>query len=65
MDPEEILDRLGAKWSPDFEAYAAGEIDASQVRCVLCERAPCSCPEFGTAEYLKLIDRRHGRAGGA
>lgn len=48
--------------SPDFDAYASGELGISQVRCVLCTHAPCSCPEFGRPEYFALIDKRHGRA---
>ena len=48
-------------WSPDFDAYAAGEINASQVTCVLCLHSPCDCPAFGTPEYFALIDARHGR----
>lgn len=47
--------------SPDLGAYAAGEIDASQVRCVLCAHAPCDCPPFGSPEYVANIDRLHGR----
>jgi hypothetical protein len=64
-DPKGTADALGAIWSPDVEAYAAGQLDASQVRCALCTHAPCDCPEFGTPEYFALIDRRHGRTGGA
>jgi hypothetical protein len=60
-DPTEAVEQLGAIWSPDFDAYAAGRLDVSQVRCVLCEQAPCNCPEFGTPEYLALVKRRHGR----
>lgn len=60
--PEEIDRGLSVKWSPDFDAYASGEIELSAVRCVLCEEAPCACPEFGTPEYFALIDRRHGRS---
>jgi len=60
-DPRRLLDQLGAAWSPDFGAYASGQIDASQVRCVLCGQAPCDCPPFGTPEYLALVDRVHGR----
>jgi hypothetical protein len=59
--PERALKRLGAIWSPDFGAYASGQLDASRVRCVLCEHAPCDCPPFGTAEYFALMDARHGR----
>lgn len=58
-DPKQILDDLAAKWSPDFDAYASGQIGASQVRCVLCTHAPCDCPPFGSDEYFALIDRRH------
>jgi len=60
MDPLEILDALGAAWSPDFDAYASGEMDASLLRCVLCRKAPCDCPPFGTPEYFALIDALHG-----
>jgi hypothetical protein len=42
-DPIEILAALGARVSPDLGAYASGEIDASQVRCVACGIAPCRC----------------------
>ena len=64
IDPEKILSELGALWSPDFDAYASGKLDASQVRCVLCLHCPCDCPPFGTDEYFALIDRRHGRKRG-
>ena len=65
-NPRKVLDRLGAVWSPDFDAYASGQLDASQIRCVLCGRAPCDCPPFGTPEYFALIDAPHGRdRGGA
>lgn len=60
-EPREILDQLGAAWSPDFDDYAAGRIDISAVRCVLCQTSPCECPPFGTPEYLELIQRRHGK----
>lgn len=42
-DPKAILDQLGARWSPDLDAYASGALDLSQVRCVLCGHAPCTC----------------------
>jgi hypothetical protein len=62
----EALRQLGAIWSPDFGDYASGQLDASAVRCVLCEHAPCTCPPFGTPEYLALAGARHGRnRGGA
>ena len=41
--PRQILDELGAVWSPDFDAYASGKLPISQVRCVLCGHAPCTC----------------------
>lgn len=59
--PVEMVNELGAIWSPDFDAYASGELDASQVRCALCETAPCSCPPFGTPEYIALVNKRHNR----
>ena len=39
----EILDQLGARFSPDFDAYASGQLPASRVRCVLCGKCPCKC----------------------
>lgn len=60
--PRAALEQLGALWSPDFDAYARGELDAAAVRCVLCLQAPCVCPPFGSPEYLALADQRHGRA---
>lgn len=59
--PGEMLEQLGAVWSPDFDAYASGQLDLSRVRCALCKLAPCKCPEFGSDEYFALIDRVHGR----
>ena len=66
-DPVTALNALGAVWSPDFGAYASGQLDASQIRCVLCGHAPCDCPPFGTAAYFALIDRppRPHRGGNA
>jgi ADP-ribose pyrophosphatase len=63
-DPAAVLDALGAVWSPDFDGYASGQIDASAVRCVLCAKAPCACPPFGTPEYFALVDRLHGHTAG-
>lgn len=63
-DPAAVLAALGAVWSPDFGAYARGQLDASAVRCVLCGQAPCDCPPFGTPGYLALVDRLHGRTRG-
>jgi hypothetical protein len=63
LDPREILDQLGAVWSPDFDAYASGELPADRVRCALCQHVPCDCPPFGSPEYFALIDQRHGRRG--
>jgi hypothetical protein len=61
MDPLEALNALGAVWSPDFDAYASGELDASQVRCALCTHCPCDCPPFGSDRYFALLDKVHGR----
>jgi len=63
-DPAAALAALGAVWSPDFDAYASDQLDASAVRCVLCGHAPCDCPPVGTPEYFTLVDRLHGRTGG-
>src|SRR5216683_224804 len=51
-DPVDALNRLGAIWSPGFDAYASGQLDASRVRCALCLPAvrhprvlrPARCP---------------------
>lgn len=59
-EPTEVLEALGAQWSPDFDAYAAGRLNAAAIRCVLCGHAPCDCPEFGTPEYLALVKQLHG-----
>ena len=66
-DPAGVLDALGAVWSPDFDAYASGQLDASRIRCVLCQHVPCDCQPFGTPEYFALMDARLGRVrrGGA
>ena len=61
--PAGALAALGAVWSPDFDAYASGQLPAGQVRCALCLHRPCDCPEFGTPAYFALIDARHGRGG--
>ena len=60
MDAKEQLDKLGAKWSPDLDSYAAGEQGNRPLRCALCANAPCQCPPFGSEEYMALIDKRHG-----
>ena len=54
IDPVAALDQLGAKWSPDFDAYASGQLDISQVRCVLCGQAPCAC-QHCTAVYVSYL----------
>ncbi len=62
MNPSDALARLGAVWSPSFDDYATGRIDASQVHCLMCD-GPCGPdhPEFGTPEYMAAVDRIHGR----
>jgi hypothetical protein len=60
-DPQQALAALGAIWSDDFDAYASGQLDLSQVHCALCMCAPCRCPAFGTPAYFALLDARHGR----
>ncbi len=65
MNPSDALDDLGAVWSPDFDAYATGRIDASQAACLMCQQAPCGspnpCPPFGSPEYMARLDQIHGR----
>jgi len=58
-----IVNRLGARWSPDFGSYASSQLDISQVRCALCEMAPCQCPPFMSDEYVALVKRLHGLDG--
>ncbi|MBN1172720.1 MAG: hypothetical protein JXA67_11150 [Micromonosporaceae bacterium] len=60
-DPVNLLNQLGAQWSPDMGAYLAGDIELADMRCALCGGKPCQCPPFGTSEYFALIDRVHGR----
>lgn len=52
---------------PDqFDRYAAGEIGAWEITCVLCSHpGSCICPPFGSPAYLELIDARHGKSRGA
>lgn len=58
-----VVNRLGANWSPDLDAYASGRLDITQVRCALCQFAPCQCPPFMSAEYVALIKCVHGLDG--
>jgi hypothetical protein len=44
-DPLAVLEQLGARWSPDLDAYLNGERDPAKLRCVLCTKAPCECRE--------------------
>jgi hypothetical protein len=53
-DPVGALLALGAKISPDLDAYASGRLDISQVRCVLCGVAPCQCRQCA-APYLRYL----------
>ena len=63
-DPRAILDQLGAKFSPDLDAYASGKLPVSGIRCLMCETAPCNCQArglvFGSAAYFARIDEMHG-----
>ncbi len=61
LDPVAAINTLDSVWSPDLDAYATGHLDAAQIRCALCQHAPCDCPEFGTPEYLALVKARHHR----
>lgn len=42
-DPMATLRALGARITPDLDAYASGRLPLSRVRCVLCGLAPCQC----------------------
>ena len=51
-DPMGALRALGARVSPDLDAYASGRLPLSRVRCVLCGVAPCQCRQC-EAPYLR------------
>jgi hypothetical protein len=59
-DPVDMLRSLGARFSPDLDAYASGQIEAHQVRCVLCRKAPCAC-QFCPASYENRFHELSGR----
>lgn len=61
IDAVRFLRACDAIFAPNFDMYAGGMIDLSKLICALCRKNPCGCPEFGSAEYLALIDERHGR----
>ncbi len=64
MNADDNPDRLVAVTSPDFDAYASGRIDASQVQCLLCQQRGCmpnGCLEFASPEYMARLDVIHGR----
>ena len=55
-DPAEMVNALGAVWSPNLDAYAAGDVDSPQ--CVLCGPV-CECRPFADrkpSEYDDLSD---------
>lgn len=57
-------DRLVAIVSPDFDAYASGRIDASQITCLMCQQRGCQpngCLTFGSPEYMARLNEIHGR----
>jgi hypothetical protein len=61
-EPDDVLEALDAKFTPDLDAYAAGEIDLTQVRCLMCETAPCRCATdfpFGSPQYLARTREIH------
>lgn len=60
LDLRQILDQLGAQWSPDLDAYGLGQIPVSQVRCVLCGHAPCTCT-YCPATYENVYYLATGR----
>ncbi|GAB3902412.1 hypothetical protein ACFQ1S_02060 [Kibdelosporangium lantanae] len=57
-DPVDVVNQLGAIWSPDFDRYAETG-DLTDMVCVLCTKSPCQCPPFGTPEYFALVAKRH------
>lgn len=48
------------KVSKDLGDYTSGKKTIAQIKCALCQHAPCDCPPFGTPEYFALLDRVHG-----
>lgn len=65
-NPDRLVLWVPPVLSPDFDAYAEGRISASQVRCLMCQQAPCGsprpCPKFGSPEYLQRLNEIHGKA---
>jgi hypothetical protein len=43
IDCVAVLAALGARWSPDLDAYTSGQ--PGPFRCALCTKAPCQCRE--------------------
>ena len=62
IDPAAALESLGARWSPDFDAYASGQLPAERVRCVLCGKCPCECQRC-TVIYRSWRARAAGEPG--
>jgi hypothetical protein len=52
LDPRAALAALGARWSPDFDAYASAKL--GPFRCALCGQAPCAC-QHCTATYVSYL----------
>ena len=63
-DAVAALDSLGAVWSPDFDAYASGQLDASASAASCAGTRRATARRSGPPEYLALVDRLHGRTGG-
>jgi hypothetical protein len=57
----EILDQLGAKWSPAFTR--PGPLTITSRDCVLCPGMDCECADitFGSPRYFAKLDAIHGR----
>jgi hypothetical protein len=59
-DAMAMLRSLGARFSPDLDAYASGRIAAHQIRCAICAPEPCTC-QFCPATYENRYYQATGR----
>lgn len=61
-DPVDMVNELGAVWSPTLDQHVASG-GAVPLVCVLCQISPCACPPFGgmDEEYLARFARLHDR----
>lgn len=56
-------DGISVVASEDFNAYASGRKGAHEVRCLMCQKAPCTCKDddFGSPSYMARLRQIHGK----